>query len=87
MKPNGKKVRDHRIAINLNHYEHQLLEAYSQLAGIDKSVIARQVLLNRLRTLLLDEQRIALLLPSAGTIQFPLSYSIVPAPQGVAHHA
>ena len=85
MHPNGKKIRDHRIALNLNHYEHQLLDAYSQLFGIDKSALARLVLFKQLRTMLIAEQRIALILPDTGTIQFPLSYSIVPANQGVTH--
>lgn len=87
MTPNGKKIRDHRIALNLNHYEHQLLDAYSQLTGIDKSVLARQVLLNQLRAMLIRDERIALLLPGSGTIEFPLSYSIVPLQQGEICHA
>lgn len=87
MRTNGKKIRDHRIALNLNHYEYQLLDAYSQMTGTDISVLARQVLLNKLRSTLIAEDRIALLLPGTGTIAFPLSYSIVPVNQGVAHHA
>lgn len=87
MQPNGKKIRDHRIALNLNHYEHQLLDAYSQLFGIEKSTLARLMLLKQLRAMLITEQRIALILPDTGTIQFPLGYSIVPTSQAVANHA
>lgn len=85
MKANGKLVRDHRIALNLNHYEYQLIEAYSQLLGVDKSVFARQVLLNNLRTMMLRQDRIALVLPGTGTIQCPLSYSLVPQNGAAAH--
>lgn len=77
MNPNGKKVRDHRIAINLNHYEYQLIEAYSQLYGIEKSILVRQLLLRRLRDMLLQEQPIALLMPNTGTIRLPNGYNIV----------
>lgn len=87
MRTNGKKIRDHRIGLSLNHYEYQLLDAYSQLTGMDISVLARQVLFSKLRSALISEDRIALLLPGTGTIQFPLSYSIVPTSQGVPHHA
>lgn len=84
MNPNGKKIRDHRIGINLNHYEYQLIEAYCQLLGIDKSTFVRKVLISHLVSKLVQQDRIALLLPGTATIQFPLSSSIVPA-QGVSH--
>lgn len=85
MKANGKLVRDHRIGLNLNHYENQLIEAYSQLLGVDKSVFARKVLFNNLHNMMLRQDRIALLLPGTGTLQCPLSYSIVPQNGAAAH--
>ena len=55
MYPDPKRVRHHRIALNLNDYEYALIEAYSNYTGIDKSSLVRQLVM-REAIHLLDEQ-------------------------------
>lgn len=87
MIPNGKKVRDNRVAVNLNHYEDQFFTASSELFGIDKAVLVRKLALQKAHEILIHDQPIAYVLPSQGTIQMPFNYSLVPPAQGMAQHA
>ena len=56
MYPDPKHIRSHRIAINLNQDEYKLIEAYSNWSGIDKSRVAREMLMREAKRLLIDEQ-------------------------------
>ncbi|MDO9177461.1 MAG: hypothetical protein Q7U16_03885 [Agitococcus sp.] len=52
MYPDPKRVRHHRIAVNLNDYEFALIEAYSNYTGIDKSSVVRQLAMREAANLL-----------------------------------
>lgn len=56
MYPDPNRVRCNRIAINLDQYEYGLIEAYSNYTGIDKSRLAREMLMSEAKRLLIDEQ-------------------------------
>jgi len=56
MYPDPKRVRHHRIAINLNDYEYDVINSYSKCFGIDKSSLVRQMVMREAQRLLLDEQ-------------------------------
>lgn len=56
MYPDPNRVRCYRIAINLNKYEHELIEAYSNYTGIDKSSLVRQMAMAEAERLMLDTQ-------------------------------
>ena len=56
MYPDPKRVRHHRIAINLNDFEYAVIQAYSNLIGIDKSRLVREMVMRDAKSLLLDEQ-------------------------------
>lgn len=54
MYPDPKRVRSHRIAINLNQYEHDVIQSFSNLIGIDKSALAREMLMREAQRMLLE---------------------------------
>lgn len=54
MYPDQKRVRSHRIAINLNQYEHDVIQSFSNLIGIDKSALAREMLMREAQRMLLE---------------------------------
>ena len=56
MYPDPKRVRHHRIAVNLNDYEHNVIVAFSNLIGIDKSRLVREMVMREAERLLLAEQ-------------------------------
>ena len=56
MYPDPKRVRHHRIAINLNEYEHDVILSLSNWLGIDKSRLVREMVMRVAKKLLLDEQ-------------------------------
>lgn len=56
MYPDPKRVRHHRIAINLNDYEYGVIESLSNWLGIDKSSLIREMVMRDAKSLLLDEQ-------------------------------
>ena len=47
-------MRSHRIAINLNKYEHDVSQSFSNLIGIDKSALAREMLMREAQRMLLE---------------------------------
>jgi hypothetical protein len=56
MYPDPKRVRHHRIAINLNDFEYDVIESLSNWLGIDKSRLVREMVMRDAKSLLLDEQ-------------------------------
>lgn len=56
MYPDPKRIRHHRIAINLNDFEYKVIESLSNLIGIDKSRLVREMVMRDAKSLLLDEQ-------------------------------
>lgn len=56
MYPDPKRVRQHRIAINLNDFEYKVIESLSNLIGIDKSRLVREMVMRDAKSLLLNEQ-------------------------------
>ena len=56
MYPDPKRIRHHRIAINLNDFEYDVIESLSNLIGIDKSRLVREMVMRDAKSLLLNEQ-------------------------------
>ena len=56
MYPDPKRIRHHRIAINLNDFEYKVIESLSNLIGIDKSRLVREMVMRDAKSLLLNEQ-------------------------------
>lgn len=54
MYPDPNRVRSHRIAINLNKYEHDVIQSFSNLIGIDKSALAREMMMREAQRMLLE---------------------------------
>ena len=54
MYPDQKRVRSYRIAINLNKYEYDVIQSFSNLIGIDKSTLAREMLMREAQRMLLE---------------------------------
>lgn len=56
MYPDPNRVRCYRIAVNLDKYEYAVIESLSNLIGIDKSRLVREMVMRDAKSLLLDEQ-------------------------------
>lgn len=54
MYPDPNRVRSHRIAISLNKYEHDVIQSFSNLIGIDKSALAREMMMREAQRMLLE---------------------------------
>jgi len=55
MYPDPKRVRNHRIAINLNDFEYAVIESLSNWLGIDKSRLVREMVMSQAKRLLHDD--------------------------------
>ncbi len=69
MYPDPNRVRNYRIAINLDKYEHDLIVALSNFSGIDKSRLVREMLMKEAKRLLLDTEN------TQGMTQNPVPHS------------
>ena len=72
MQPNTKKLRDNAIKVSVDYYDHQILLAHAEKAGVELSVMVRQLAMVQLHRLMFDEQPIAMLLPSSNTVELPM---------------
>lgn len=73
MNPNSKKIKDNFIKLSLDHYDYQILLAHSQKAGVEVASLARQLAMSKLHEIMFNDQPIAMILPSRGVVEFPLS--------------
>ncbi len=73
MNPNSKKVRDNFFKISLDHYEHQVIQAHAELAGLEPSKIIRQLAMTKLNELMFNDQPIAMILPAQNKVELPIN--------------
>lgn len=71
MRHDPRTLRDHRITLHLTHAEHRAITTTAELCGLDTSVVARRILLNQVRQLLLGEQLMLVYLPTGSTLPTP----------------
>jgi hypothetical protein len=74
MNPNTKKLRDNPIKISVDYYDHQILLAHAEKAGVDLATLVRQLAMAQLHQLMFDEQPIAMLLPSTNRVELPMTH-------------
>ena len=74
MNPNTKKIKDNFVKISLDHYDHQILLAHAEKAGIEVATLARELAISKLHTIMFNDQPIAMILPSKGKIELPLEH-------------
>lgn len=75
MRHDPRTLRDHRIALNLTQDEYRAVTTTAALTGMDTAVVARQILMNQIRKLLLGEQPITLYIPARSTPAHPFRHS------------
>lgn len=74
MNPNTKKLKDNFVKISLDHYDHQILLAHAEKAGIEVATLARELAISKLHTIMFNDQPIAMILPTKGKIELPLEH-------------
>jgi len=74
MNPNTKKLRDNAIKVSVDHYDHQILLAHAEKAGVELATLVRQLAMAQLHHLMFDEQPIAMLLPSTNRVELPMTH-------------
>lgn len=74
MNPNTKKLKDNYIKVSLDHYDYQILQAHAEKSGVELATLVREMAMRKLHDLMLNEQPIAMLLPSKNKVELPLDY-------------
>lgn len=74
MNPNSKKLKDNFVKISLDHYDHQILLAHAEKAGVEIATLARELAISKLHETMFNDQPIAMILPSKGKIELPLEH-------------
>lgn len=54
MYPDPNRVRNYRLPLNLNQYEHDVIQGFANIIGIDKSRLAREMLMREAQRMLLE---------------------------------
>ena len=73
MNPNTKKIKDNFVKIRLDHYDHQILLAHAEKAGVEVASLARELAMSKLHEMMFNDQPIAMILPSKGVVELPFS--------------
>ena len=73
MNPNTKKIKDNFVKISLDHYDHQILLAHAEKAGVEVASLARELAMSKLHEMMFNDQPIAMILPSKGVVELPFS--------------
>ena len=73
MNPNTKKVKDNFVKLSLDHYDHQILLAHAEKAGVEVASLARELAMSKLHEMMFNDQPIAMILPSKGVVELPFS--------------
>ena len=73
MNPNSKKLKDNFVKISLDHYDHQILLAHAEKAGVEVASLARELAMSKLHEMMFNDQPIAMILPSKGVVELPFS--------------
>jgi len=71
--PNTKKIKDNFVKISLDHYDHQILLAHAEKAGVEVASLARELAMSKLHEMMFNDQPIAMILPSKGVVELPFS--------------
>lgn len=89
MNPNAKKLKDNFVKISLDHYDHQILLAHAEKAGVEVASLARELAMKQLHQIMFDDQPIAMILPARGKIELPLEHFFNPpkAPKGNSNNS
>ena len=74
MNPNTKKIKDNFVKISLDHYDHQILLAHAEKAGVEVASLARELAMSKLHEMMFNDQPIAMILPTKGKIELPLEH-------------
>ena len=74
MNPNTKKLKDNFVKLSLNHYDHQILLAHAEKAGVEVASLARELAMSKLHEMMFNDQPIAMILPTKGKIELPLEH-------------